>query len=208
MHAVATPPVRAVARAAAAITFMAFASIAAAQHGGGAQPLNTRAPAEASQYDFLVGQWDVTATPQAKGLAGMMHGAPRLKGTWKGWRALEGHGVEDELRIVDASGNPIALTQFIRVYDEAARAWSVASVDAYRGAITTGTTRLTDGVMASAPGAGHADADGKTYMTRTRITDIKADAFTYLQERSYDGGSKWERYLKIEARRTAATAPR
>ena len=36
-----------------------------AQHASAAVPLVTRAPKEATQYDFLLGQWDLTVTPKA-----------------------------------------------------------------------------------------------------------------------------------------------
>jgi hypothetical protein len=179
-----------------------------AQHGGGAEPLATRAPAEATQFDFLVGQWDLTVMPQVAGLAGMIHGAPKMKGTWKAWRALEGWGIEDEMRIVDESGNPRALTHFLRVYDAAGRGWKVAAADAYRGVITTSNAKWTGAAMELSSGATATDADGKKYVTRTRITDITPTSLKYVQERSSDGGTKWEATLKIDAKRTAAVAPR
>ncbi len=181
---------------------------ARAQHGGGAEPLATRPPADATQFDFLVGQWDLTVMPQVSGLAGMIHGAPKMKGMWKAWRTLDGWGIEDEMRIVDESGNARALTHFLRVYDAAGRGWKVAAADAYRGTIAVSSAKWTGAAMESTSGAPATDADGKTYTTRARITDITPAAFRYVQERSYDGGAKWEATLKIDAKRTAAVAPR
>ena len=81
---------------------------------------------EATQFDFLVGQWEIEVTPKVSGLAAMIHGAPRLTGTWKAWRAFDGFGVDDELRVVDGSGNPIALSHGQRVYDAKAKRWMLA----------------------------------------------------------------------------------
>lgn len=177
-----------------------------AQHGGGT-PLVTRAPAEAAQYDFLVGDWELTAKPQATTLAMKIHGVPKLHGSWKAWRALSGWGIEDELRIVDASGNPLALTHFVRVYDAAAKHWGISAVDAYRGQITVSSAEWRGGEMiASGQGT---DQDGKAYTSRTTIRDITANGFRYQQDRSFDGGKSWsEGVLTIEAKRVGAVAAR
>lgn len=179
----------------------------AAQHEGAAQALATKAPAEASQYQFLVGEWSIAIKMQASGLAQKMHGVPKLHGTWKAWRALDGWGVEDELRIVDASGNPIALTHFVRLYDAAGRHWLVNAMDAYRGKATGSVAEWKGGEMVSTSEG--IDQDGKKYLSRVRISGITPTSFKYSQDRSFDGGAKWdEGVLTMEAVRTAATAAR
>src|SRR5262245_40799697 len=69
-----------------------------AQHSatGGSRPALSPAR-EASQFDFLVGQWELVVTPKVNSLAAKIHGAPTFLGTWKAWRAVDGFGVEDEL---------------------------------------------------------------------------------------------------------------
>lgn len=185
----------------------AIPAVAAAQHGGGAQPLVTHAPTEAAQFDFLVGQWELVVKPQATSLAAKLHGAPKLQGTWKAWRALSGWGIEDELRIVDASGNPRALSHFVRVYDAASKHWVVAAIDAYRAKVTTSTAEWRGSEMvATSQGT---DDDGKVFTGRTRIFAITATAFKYQMDRSYDGGKTWnEGLIAIEGKRVAAEAPR
>jgi hypothetical protein len=175
------------------------------QHG--AQPLVSRPPREASQYDFLVGQWELTVTPKVSGLAARIHGVPKLRGTWSAWRALDGWGITDELRIVDESGNPQAYTHFVRVYDSATRRWSVASVEVYRQRVAQSTAQWTaDGMVSTGDGV---DGDGKKYVTRTRLSRVTATSFRYQQDRSYDAGRTWdEGRLVIDAKRLAAVAPR
>src|SRR5437764_1451564 len=92
---------------AALVGVLMLPGLAAAQHGtpGASRPA-AAPPTEASQFDFLLGQWELTVMPKVSSLAAAIHGAPRLLGTWKGWRAMDGYGIEDELRIVDGSGNP------------------------------------------------------------------------------------------------------
>lgn len=177
-----------------------------AQHGSSARPAVT-APAEAAQFDFLIGQWELEVKPKVGGLAAMIHGAPRLVGTWKAWRAFDGFGVDDELRIVDASGNPSSLTHAMRIYDRNAGHWKVTAVDVYRSRVTSATAQWQDGEM-RLEGRG-VDAEGKPYVTRTRYHDIGPDRFTLEQDRSTDDGQSWdEGVLVIEATRVAATASR
>ena len=181
---------------------------ARAQHGGGAAPPSaTRPPREAAQYDFLLGQWELTVTPKVSGLAARIHGVPKLRGSWKAWRALDGWGIEDELRVVDESGNPRTFTHFVRIYDQAARRWAIASVDVYRQQLARATAQWQGDAMTTV-GEGK-DGEGKAYASRTRLTRITPTGFRYQQDRSYDGGRTWdEALLVIDARRVAATAAR
>jgi hypothetical protein len=187
---------------------LALASPLAAQHsaGGASRPALTPA-AEARQFDFLIGQWELTVYPRISSLAAKIHGAPRLLGTWKGWRAIDGFGVEDEMRIVDGSGNPSSLTHALRVYNANEKKWMITGVDAYRGKTSASTGELKAGQMVVL-GQG-VDEEGKPFITRTRYYDITAIAFKYQQDRSTDGGKTWdEGRLKIEAKRVAAEAAR
>ena len=173
----------------------------------GSQQPPTRPPREASQFDFLVGQWELTVKPRVSSLAARIHGVPKLRGSWKAWRALDGWGIEDEMRIVDESGNPQGLTHVVRIYDPAAKRWTLSAVDAYRQQVTRATAQWTGTEMVST-GDG-TDGEGRRYATRTRLTAITPTGFTYQQDRSYDGGKTWEeKRLVIEAKRVAATAPR
>ena len=182
-------------------------SVLLAQHGSGAAALDTRAPREASQFAFLVGQWDLVVKPKATTLATRIHGMPKLQGTWKAWRAFDGWGIEDELRIVDASGNPQALTKFSRIFDPAAKRWNLSSLDVYRATFKQGTSQWRDNAMVSVSQS--VDAEGKPIMMRTTISKITPTSFRYQQDRSEDGGKTWaEGMLVIEAKRTAASAPR
>jgi hypothetical protein len=176
-----------------------------AQHGGSAPPSRTP-PAEASQFNFLVGQWDLEVKPAPVSLGQRIHGVPKLVGVWKAWRALDGWGVEDELRIVDGSGNPIGFSHAVRYYDATSKTWKTSSLDVYRGVFTSGTARRASAdIVASSRGT---DADGKPYVSRSRYHDISRDGFTFTQERSSDNGKTWKETLEISAKRVAAAASR
>jgi len=179
----------------------------AAQHGaGGAAPV-IHAPREAAQYDFLAGQWELAITPKVSGLVARIHGVPRLHGTWKGARALDGWGVEDELRIADASGNPMSYTHFVRIYDPGAKQWTVSAVDVYRQRASTASARWQNGEMLSMSDG--LDPEGKPYRSRTHITDITPTTFHFSQDVSHDGGVTWELgHLVMEAKRITEPATR
>jgi hypothetical protein len=179
-----------------------------AQHGGGRPAPPAHVPArEASQFDFLIGQWELVVRPEASGLAARLHGALRLVGTWKAWRAFDGFGIEDELRVVDGSGNPLSLTHALRVFDPATGRWSQTSLDVYRSVFTTSAAEWRDGEMwISGRGT---DQEGRPYLARTRYYAIKPDAFSFRQDRSFDDGRTWkDGVLRIEAKRVAAAATR
>ena len=180
---------------------------AVAQHAGNASPALSAAPREASQFDFLVGQWELTAQPQASGLAARIHGVPKLRGVWKAWRAFDGRGIEDEMRLTDESGNPRVLLHQMRIYDSATRLWNTSALDVYRSTFTTSTAEWRDGqMMIRSRGT---DPDGRAYVSRVRFFDITPSRFRYQIDRSFDNEKSWsEGVLKIEAKRVAAAAPR
>lgn len=177
-----------------------------AQHGGGPPPALTPAK-EAHQFDFLVGQWELVVTPKVSSLAAKIHGAPKFLGTWKAWRAVDGFGVEDELRIVDRSGNPSSLLQTLRVYNSTDGKWALTGIEAYRGRTSNAAAEWKNNEMVTTSQG--TDEAGKPYVGRTRFFDITTNAFKYQQVRSYDGGKTWsDALVRIEAKRVAATAPR
>ncbi|HVT57059.1 MAG TPA: hypothetical protein VHR45_01550 [Thermoanaerobaculia bacterium] len=178
---------------------------ARAQHGAGGSPLVTSAPAEAKQFDFLLGQWEIVAYPQVSMLAAAIHGAPKLPGTWKAWRAFDGFGVEDEMRLSDDEGNPRSFTHGMRVFDRAARRWTSTTLDVYRARFQAATVEWRDGQMAGT--ANTSGDDGRPVAVRVRFYDIKPNSFRWQQDRSYDGGRTWDKAtLRIEATRTAGAA--
>jgi hypothetical protein len=189
------------------LALFALPAAAPAQHGGGAAPtLVTVAPREAAQFDFLVGPWTVDVQPAASTLAAKIHGVPKMVGTWKAWRALDGWGIEDELRIIDDSGNPRSLTHAVRVYDAAGRRWNTSTLDVYRGAFSASNAESKNGeMMATSSGV---DKEGHAYNGRSRFYDITPSSFRVQQERSTDGGKSWSTTLRMQAKRLAATAAR
>jgi len=173
----------------------------------GPRTLHAQAVApESKQFDFLLGQWQIEVTPKVSSLAAMVHGSPRLAGTWKAWRAMDGLAVEDEIRIVDASGNPISLSHGMRIYSKAEGHWKSSSLDGYRARFSESTGQL-QGAEMRLNGRG-VDPEGKPALTRVRYFDIGANGFRMQQDRSIDEGKSWdEGVVSIVAKRVAAAAP-
>ena len=164
-------------------------------------------PAEARQYDFLLGEWQLAVEVPPASLAARIHGMPKLVGTWKAWRALDGWGVTDELRITDEAGNPVSLSHNVRYYDAKQRRWAISALDVYRGVFSSPAAEWRGGQMhLTSRGT---SPDGRAYLNRTRMFDITPDGFRLQQDRSFDGGKRWEEgALEITARRSAAAARR
>ncbi len=172
-----------------------------------AQGASSVAPPEAAQFDFMIGQWDIEVTPKVSGLVAMIHGTPRLLGSWKAWRAFDGFGVDDEVRVVDGGGNPVNLGHALRVYDPKAHRWAVETLDVYSARFAAATAQWQGGEML-VNGTGTMP-DGKAYLSRARFYEIAPDHFKLRQDRSYDNGASWEEgALTISARRVAAKAQR
>jgi hypothetical protein len=190
---------------AASMLALSLAAPVLAQHG---EPAPSHvAPREASQYDFLIGEWEIVAEPRLEGLAARIHGNPKFPGTWKAWRGLDGWGIEDEIRLTDASGNPHALTHFLRSFDTEKKHWMVASLDIYRARLTSASGEWRDGEMHI--DASGTDADGRAFVSRSRFHAIGPNGFRFQQDRSYDDGRTWtEGHLRIVAKRVAAVVPR
>ncbi|KQW44839.1 MULTISPECIES: hypothetical protein [unclassified Roseateles] len=184
---------------------LAFTGSAHAQHG--AAPAAMSVPAEAAQFDFLVGQWELEVSPKVGGLAAMIHGAPKLVGSWKAWKSFDGHGIDDELRIVDASGNPRSLNHSLRIFDAKAKRWQVSGLDVYRARFGSSSGTWQGGEM-RLEGSGQ-NAEGKPMLTRTRFMEISADRFKMRQDRSLDNGASWdEGTLTVVAKRVSRKAVR
>jgi hypothetical protein len=191
-----------------AVLAFAMATEGRAQHdaSSGGRSVAT-APAEARRYDFLIGEWSLDVRPAASGLAARIHGAPKFSGTWKAWRAFDGWGVEDELRIVDTQGALRSVAHAMRVFDQAAGRWSQTTLDVLRARFLPSTAEWKGKEMVVTAAA--KDQDGKDHLARVRFFEITATGFRYEQARSYDQGRTWEDpTLKITARRTAAAATR
>lgn len=185
------------------VVALSWSTPSQAQHAV-APPVEAQA-AESHQFDFLLGQFELEVTPKINSVVAMIHGTPKLVGTWKAWKVFDGRGIEDELRIVDANGNPVLMSRSLRIYIAADQRWRITGADGYRGRVNDGTARFRDGTMTSEGRI--LEAQEKVVQTRSRYVDVGPTGFTLVQDRSEDGGKTWEEgSVTIKATRTAATA--
>lgn len=169
--------------------------------------VSTGAFAQEKQFDFMIGQWEIEARPKVGAIAAAIHGAPKLTGTWKAWRAMDGLAIEDELRIVDASGNPISFSHGMRIYSKAERRWKASLLDAYRVRFSESAGEGAGPEMAML-GRG-VDPEGRPVVSRVRYLDVSPNGFRMQQDRSSDDGKTWdEAVLTIVAKRTGGAPPR
>jgi hypothetical protein len=145
---------------------------------------------EARQFDFLIGQWQVSGEVKTSGLVALIHGRPKLVGSWKAWRVVDGHGIEDELTLTDASGNPASAVHFTRTFSREESCWKITARDTNTGGLRPATARWQgDEMLVMGSGT---SPEGKHFRSRTHYVAITPVSFRMVQDRSYDEGKTWE----------------
>ena len=162
------------------------------------------APApQARQFDFLIGQWQVSGELKTSGLVALIHGKPKLIGSWKAWRGAGGNGIEDELTLTDPAGNPNSAVHYTRTFSREENRWNITSRNAYNGSAPPATA-VWKGDEMLVTGSG-TSPDGKYFRSRTHFAAITAVSFRMVQDRSYDEGKTWEAAaVTLDARRTGS----
>jgi hypothetical protein len=178
------------------LTVLAWLALAAAplQAQQSTLDLPPAAP-EARQFDYLLGEWTYVATTKVPGIP------PTFTGTWRAWALDDGRGVMDEYRALDPAGNVAYYGVTIRTWDAEAGRWSILYIDRGMdgrwGTLQTGEARFENGEM-------HLEQRGDRSMLRIRYYDIQPDRFSWIADRSVDGGRTWTMGdTTIEARRVA-----
>jgi hypothetical protein len=159
--------------------------------------LNPNAPAELSQFAFLVGNW----TFEAKVKIADGQWQP-FKGTWQGRYMLDGYAIADEYRMTDLSGKLIVLGLNLRSYDAGKQTWNIKWLNA-----------LTGTWMDLAPsGLGEVRSDGRSMIyafketapldsvhayTRVTYTKVSGTHFIWRGEKSADGDA-WSEFMIVE----------
>lgn len=176
-------------------------SVHVVHHAAYAQrpPLNPRPP-EASQFDFLVGEWTVDVTSKASSTP------PRYQGEWYAWKALNGLGIVDEYIIHDDSNRVVYSGTTLRAFDTKSSTWTMRYIDQVGGV----TGRWSE-IVGSKVGAEMQVEqrgplpNGQISILKIRYFNIQPNHFSWAADLSTDGGTTWlHDYLRIEATRRAA----
>ena len=159
-------------------------------------------PPEASQFDFLIGEWAVDVTSKAANTP------PRYKGVWQARKTLNGLGIVDEYAVADDHDQVVYAGTTLRAFDTNSKTWTMRYVDQAGGR----TGHWSDLVGKEEGQEIHVEQrgrtpDGRTTILKIRYFDIQPNHFSWVADRSEDGGVTWVReYLRIEATRQVAGA--
>ena len=147
--------------------------------------------AHQGDFDYLLGDWEFTSDS---------HDFGKGHGYWTAVRLAEGAEVLDEYRVVGDSGETYYASTTIRAYNAALDRWELISAEGRTGLQNFGTGQRVGaemhieqkfGVMSDRPAT-----------LRIRYYDIQPDRFSWIADRSVDGGKTWQTgTLRIEARR-------
>jgi hypothetical protein len=146
--------------------------------------------AHKGEFDYLLGDWEFTVVnPQ--------YGTNR--GFWSAVRLAEGQ-IMDEYRIVGDSGETYYVTTTLRNYNGARERWELIGADGGTGLQDFGTGQKVGQEIHIEQTFGV--AYGTPSVWRIRYYNIQPNSFSWIADRSTDGGRTWVKdYQKIEARR-------
>jgi len=163
--------------------------------------LNPNAPAELSQFAFLIGNWSFEA--KVKMGDGQWH---PFKGTWRGRYILDGYAISDEYRMTDLSGKLIVLGLNLRAYDASKQTWNIKWLNALTGTwMNLAPSELgevrSDGQSMIYAFKEMAPADSAHGYTRATYTKVSETHFTWRGEKSADGNA-WREFMVVECHRS------
>jgi hypothetical protein len=150
-------------------------------------------PPEASQFDFLLGAWDIDVTLNHPDLP------PKARGRWTAQKSADGFMVTDEYRILDDQGRTVYLGETYRVFNPANKQWEFRYVEPQFGTWHEGTGKWEGNEMHLTQT--NRRPNGGESILKIRYYDITPQHFRWAGERSEDGGKTWKPGPRIEATR-------
>lgn len=168
------------------------AAASSAQTPGKRTPAQMQASYDAHKgdFDYLLGDWEFSAESREYG---------KFRGYWSAVR-LDGGQILDEYRVVGDKGETFYVTSTLRSYNKALDRWELVGMDAGNGLQDIGTARRVGDEIHLEQRFG-VIGDRPTTL-RIRYYNIQRDRFSWIADRSTDGGKTWEpKHQTIEARR-------
>jgi hypothetical protein len=146
--------------------------------------------AHKGEFDYLLGDWEFTATSKQYG---------EFHGLWSAVRLDKGQ-ILDEYRVTGDQGETYYVTTTLRNYNGALERWELVGADGGTGLQDFGTGHWDGREMRIEQTFGV--AAGTPSQWRIRYHDIRADRFSWAADRSTDGGQTWVTdFQTIQARR-------
>ena len=163
--------------------------------------LNPNAPAELSQFAFLIGNWNFEA--KVKTADGQW---TRFKGTWRGRYILDGYAISDEYRMTDLSGKLVVLGLNLRTYDASKQTWNIKWLNALTGTWMNLAPSELGGVRSDGQSMIYAfkemaPVDSTQAYTRATYTKVSETHFTWRGDKSPDGNA-WSEFMVVECHRS------
>jgi hypothetical protein len=155
-----------------------------------------RLPKEASQFDFLLGDWQARATrfrPDGSEIGS-------YAGTWRARHLHDARMVLDEFTARLDDGSEISYMATLRTFSTATRRWEMTFLVAHQPQLITSFSGVfEDGEMKLA-GSGRT-LEGDPVLSRVRFFDITPTGFQWENRVSLDDGATWYRDSAISAHR-------
>jgi hypothetical protein len=159
-----------------------------------AEQLKTSLELHRHEFDYLLGDWEFTAVNRDGG----------FRGRWTAVRLPETGQIMDEFRIVSNSGDTLFVSTTLRAYNAVLNRWELVSMDNRGTGLQNFGTAHQDGkemLIEQTFGSGTPTA----WTSRIRYYNILPNQFSWISDRSLDGGKTWVKdFQRIEARRIGA----
>jgi hypothetical protein len=154
------------------------------------QELQAAYEAHKADFDYLLGEWEFTTDSKQHGQG---------KGFWTARRLATGQ-ILDEFRIVGDNRETYYVTSTLRSYNAGLDRWELVGMVEGGGLQDVGTAQRIGGEVHIEQKFGV--ATGNTSILRIRYYNIQPDRFSWVADRSTDGGKTWAKEdQKIEAKR-------
>ena len=153
---------------------------------------------EGQQFDFLIGDWEVTATRYKE------DGSPlfQYKAGWNAKYLNEGRMIVDDFKAYAPTGQAVSSYVTLRTYSEATHRWEMAGLSALQPAASAEWYgELKDGEMLlDAIGK---DPAGNMVKTKIRFFNVEKNSFSWESKVSRDEGETWVKTASLLASRVS-----
>lgn len=143
-------------------------------------------------FDYLLGDWEFTGENREQG---------KFRGYWSAARMPETGQIMDEFRVVGSSGETYFVLTTWRAYNAILDQWELVTVDNRgTGLQNLGTAHLEGSEMRIEQRFGFGTPT--SWISRIRYYNIQPKSFSWISDRSWDGGRTWIKdFQQIQARR-------
>ena len=154
-------------------------------------------PKEASQFDFLLGEWNartVRYRPDGSEIAS-------YAGIWRARHLHDARIVLDEFTARLDDGSELSYMATLRTFSTATGRWEMTFLIAHQPQLITSFSGMLEGGEMKLEGSGRTLA-GLPVLAQVRFFDITPTSFQWENRVSLDGGGTWYRDSSISAHRS------